>query len=319
MSNNLKVLLAGGAGFLGRAWCRELAARGDQITVVDCFLSSDRDTFLAEFSALGNVSLVEADICDLALDGSFDLVANLACPAAPMVFQKDPVHTIRTCVEGTYRLLEIASRCKAQFFLASTSEVYGDPLVHPQKETYLGNVNPLGPRGCYEEGKRTAESLCATYHQKRGLKVNIARIFNTYGPGMAADDSRVVPSFIDRALAGEALTIFGDGSQTRSFCYVDDMIAAFQAFIRHPAPFLGPMNLGNQEEITISELALKITGLCSSSSATVYQPGQSDDPSRRRPDLSLAAAELGRRPLVSLEEGLKRTIAARRVDSPRHK
>jgi UDP-glucuronate decarboxylase len=242
------------------------------------------------------------------IDLEVDEIFNLACPASPPHYQADPIHTMKTSVLGSINLLEMAARCRARIFQASTSEIYGDPHVHPQVESYWGNVNPFGPRACYDEGKRSAETLFFDFHHSRDVEVKIARIFNTYGPRMRPDDGRVVSNFIVQALMGEDITIYGDGSQTRSFCFVSDLIDGFLRLMASPAAFLGPVNLGNPVEFTIRELAEQVVELTGSRSKIVFRPLPVDDPRQRRPDISLAQRELGWQPRVPLAEGLKQTI-----------
>jgi UDP-glucuronate decarboxylase len=252
--------------------------------------------------------VVQRDV-EQPFDVEVDAIYNLACPASPVHYQRDPVRTIRTCVLGAITVLELARRLKVPVLQASTSEVYGDPLVHPQPETYWGNVNPIGIRSCYDEGKRAAETLFADYRRQYGVNGKLARIFNTYGPNMHPDDGRVVSTFIVQALRGEDLTVFGDGQQTRSFCYIDDLVDGLVRLIRTPAEFGGPINLGNPAEFTIAELAELVLQITGSRSRVVRHPLPRDDPKQRRPDISLAETALGWRPSMDLRQGLERTVA----------
>jgi UDP-glucuronate decarboxylase len=301
------VLVTGGAGFLGSHLCERLLNDGHEVLCADNFFSSDRSN-VHHLLKYPNFELIRHDV-------SFPLyvevahIYNLACPASPIHYHLDPVQTTKTSVHGAINMLGLAKRVKARIFQASTSEVYGDPLEHPQKEAYWGNVNPIGPRSCYDEGKRCAETLFFDYHRQHKLRIKVARIFNTYGPRMHLDDGRVVSNFIVQALRGEPITIYGDGSQTRSFCYVDDMIEAFVRLMNTDDSITGPMNLGNPREFTIRELAEKVIGLTGSSSKLAFKPLPSDDPRQRQPDISLAKAILHWEPVTPLEEGLKKTIA----------
>jgi UDP-glucuronate decarboxylase len=299
-------LVTGGAGFLGSHLCEALLRQGHEVLCVDNFQTGSRRNIL-HLLRHPRFELLRHDVT-LPLTVEVDDIYNLACPASPVHYQHDPVQTTRTSVLGTLNMLELARRLKARFLQASTSEVYGDPLQHPQTEAYWGNVNPIGVRACYDEGKRCAETLCMDYRRQFGLDVKIARIFNTYGPRMHPDDGRVVSNFVMQALRGEPLTIYGDGTQTRSFCYVDDLVRGFGRLMQMPPETSGPINLGNPVECTMLELAQCVIRLCGSSSGIVFRPLPGDDPVRRRPDISLARERLGWTPRVHLEEGLQRTI-----------
>lgn len=301
-----RILVTGGSGFLGSHLCQRLLDDGNEVLCVDNFFSSERSN-VASFLDNHNFELVRHDIT-FPLYVEVDEIYNLACPASPVHYQHDPVQTIKTCVHGAINMLGLAKRVKARIFQASTSEVYGDPEVHPQQEGYWGHVNPIGQRSCYDEGKRCAEALFFSYWRQNGLPIKVGRIFNTYGPRMLPNDGRVISNFIVQALKNEPLTIYGDGSQTRSFCYVSDLIDCMVKFMNSPVDFTGPMNMGNPGEFTIIQLAEKIIDLTGSASAIVSLPLPQDDPVRRRPDISLAENELGWAPRVPLEEGLSRTI-----------
>ncbi len=307
-----QVLVAGGAGFLGSHLCERLIENGATVTCVDNFLTGKREN-LARLERNPHFELVEADIVD-ALPESltrrrFDRVYNLACAASPPLYQADPEHTLMTSVLGTRHLLKLAEANGARFLLTSTSEVYGDPHVHPQVEGYWGNVNCTGPRACYDEGKRAAETLCFDYDRLGKVEVRVARIFNTYGPRLSAEDGRVVSNVVSQALAGEDITVYGDGSQTRSFCYVDDMIEGLMTLMEHDGPQPGPINIGNPVELTVAELVDVVMNLTGSSSEIVRQHLPVDDPKRRRPDITRAKNVLGWEPRTSLELGLRATIA----------
>ena len=304
-----RILVTGGAGFLGSHLCRALLRRGARVICADD-LSSGNLGFLDDVAHNPDFTFMKHDIVDpWPSIGAIDAVYNLASPASPRHYQARPVETMMTNVVGTRNVLEIARMQRVPFLQASTSEVYGDPRQHPQRETYRGNVNPTGSRACYNEGKRAAEALCFDYHRQHGVAVKVARIFNTYGPSMAIDDGRAVPSMIAHALRNEPVPVYGDGSQTRSFCYVDDMVTGLVALLRSPAECQGPVNLGNPEEVTILDLAHTIIRLTGSRSTVRFHELPPDDPVRRRPDVTLAYERLGWRPRVGLEEGLKRTIA----------
>lgn len=318
------VLVAGGAGFLGSHLCDALIADGARVICLDNLKTGTRDN-ISHLKRESRFSLIETDICE-ELPGSLssrrrrlDAIFNLACSASPPHYQADPIHTLMTSVLGSRNLLELADQTNARFLLASTSEVYGDPEVHPQTERYWGNVNPTGPRACYDEGKRAAEALTYDFARTRCASVRVARIFNTYGPRMRADDGRVISNIICQALAGRDVTIYGDGQQTRSFCYVADLIEGLIRLMWLPGPVLGPVNLGNPVEVSVVELARRVIAMTGSPSKLATQPLPIDDPRRRRPDISLARALLGWSPKVDLEEGLKSTIAwfARNGAAPR--
>ncbi|HSV98340.1 MAG TPA: UDP-glucuronic acid decarboxylase family protein [Spirochaetota bacterium] len=301
-----RVLVAGGAGFIGSHLCDALVAAGNTVLCVDNFHTGAKRNIerLLDHDAF---ELHHHDIVH-PLYFAADQVYNLACPASPVHYQSNPVKTIKTNVIGTINLLGLARRVMARILQASTSEVYGDPESHPQSESYWGRVNPIGPRACYDEGKRCAEALCVEYHRQNAVDIRIARIFNTYGPRMHPGDGRVVSNFIVGALRGEALTVYGDGTQSRSFCYVDDMVKGLVALMNHGERFTGPVNLGNPEEISIGELAALIVELAGSRSRLEYRPLPEDDPVRRRPDISRAERIIGWRPSMMLEDGLKKTI-----------
>lgn len=308
------VLVAGGAGFLGSHLCDALVADGARVICLDNLKTGTLEN-LQHLKRESRFSLIEADICEelpatlVSRRRRIDAIFNLACSASPPHYQADPVHTLMTSVLGSRNLLEIAAQTDARFLLASTSEVYGDPEVHPQTERYWGNVNPTGPRACYDEGKRAAEALTYDYARAKRASVRVARIFNTYGPRMRDDDGRVVSNIICQALSGREVTIYGDGQQTRSFCYVADLMDGLQRLMWLPGPVLGPVNLGNPAEVSVTQLARRVIAMTGSTSRITTQPLPIDDPRRRRPDISLARALLGWSPRVSLEEGLAETIA----------
>jgi UDP-glucuronate decarboxylase len=301
------ILVTGGAGFLGSHLCDRLLAEGHEVLCADNFFTGTKQN-IEHLLPHPRFELVRHDVT-FPLYVECDEIFNLACPASPVHYQHDPVQTTKTSVHGAINMLGLAKRLKARIFQASTSEVYGDPSEHPQRETYWGHVNPIGIRSCYDEGKRCAETLFFDYHRQYGLDIRVARIFNTYGPRMHPNDGRVVSNFIVQALRGEPITVYGSGSQTRSFCYVDDLVEAFVRFMRAPAPFPGPVNLGNPGEFTILELAERIIDLTNSSSAIEFRALPGDDPTQRRPDIALAREKLKWEPQVQLAEGLKRTIA----------
>ena len=303
-------MVTGGAGFLGSHLCDRLLAAGHEVICVDNFYAIDRRN-IEPLLGHPRFELIRHDVT-FPLYVEVDRIWNLACPASPIHYQRDPVQTVKTSVHGAINMLGLAKRTGARIFHASTSEVYGDPAVHPQKEDYWGHVNPIGPRACYDEGKRCAETLFFDYHRQHGTDIRVARIFNTYGPRMPAHDGRVVSTFIHQALAGQDLTIFGDGSQTRSFCYVDDLIDAILAFTAADG-LTGPLNLGNPGEFTIAELARLVVELTGSPARIVHKPLPVDDPRQRRPDIALARARLGWEPKVALRDGLERTIAWHRA------
>lgn len=302
-----RVLVTGGAGFLGSHLCERLLAEGCDVLCVDNFFTGTRDNIISLLSN-PHFELLRHDISQ-PLNVEVDEIFNLACPASPVHYQFDPVQTTKTSVIGAINVLGLAKRTNARILQASTSEVYGDPTVHPQPESYWGNVNPIGPRSCYDEGKRCAETLFFDYWRQHEMPIKVVRIFNTYGPRMHPNDGRVVSNFIVQALRGEALTIYGDGSQTRSFCYVDDLIEGFVRMMASPADFVGPVNMGNPGEFTMIELAEMVLRLTHSKSKLHFLPLPKDDPKQRRPDISLAKAKLGWVPHIKLEEGLAKTIA----------
>ena len=301
-----RILVTGGSGFIGSHLCRRLLAQGHDVLVVDNFYSSTRHNVI-DLLDEPRFELMRHDVT-FPLYVEVDQIYHLACPASPVFYQRDPVQTTKTCVHGSINMLGLAKRLGAPILLASTSEVYGDPAMHPQTESYWGNVNPNGIRSCYDEGKRCAETLFFDYYRQHKLPIKVARIFNTYGPNMLPNDGRVVSSFIVQALRGEALTIFGDGSQTRSFCYIDDMIDGLILLMNAPREVTGPVNLGNPGEFTMLELAKKVLALVGSDGPIDDRPLPSDDPVRRKPDIGRARELLGWEPTVPLEEGLKRTV-----------
>lgn len=301
-----RVLVAGGAGFIGSHLCDAILASGGEVLCVDNFHTGEKRN-IEHLLDRRSFELHRHDIV-YPLYVEADRVYNLACPASPLHYQSNPVKTIKTNVIGTINLLGLARRVNARILQASTSEVYGDPETHPQAESYWGRVNPIGPRACYDEGKRCAEALCVEYHRQNVVDIRIARIFNTYGPRMHPCDGRVVSNFIVRALRNEPLAVYGDGNQSRSFCYVDDMVRGIVALMDHDGGFAGPLNLGNPEEIRIGELASLVIDLTASSSRVEYRDRPEDDPLRRRPDISLAERTISWRPSTSLREGLKKTI-----------
>lgn len=302
-----RVLVAGGAGFIGSHLCDRLLADGAEVLCVDNFYSSTRSNI---HHLLGNprFELLRHDIT-FPLYVEVDEIYNLACPASPVFYQRDPVQTTKTSVIGSINMLGLAKRTGATILLASTSEVYGDPTVHPQTEDYWGNVNPIGPRSCYDEGKRCAETLFFDYRRQHGMPVKVVRIFNTYGPRMQPDDGRVVSNFVVQALKGNPLTVYGDGDQTRSFCYVDDLVDGLMAMMRTPADIAGPINLGNPSEISVGYLAEQVMAMVGSPAGVVYEELPTDDPRQRRPDISRAQELLGWQPSVPLADGLARTVA----------
>jgi UDP-glucuronate decarboxylase len=300
-----RILVTGGAGFIGSHLCERLLEQGHEVICLDNFFTGRRENVLPLFSN-PNFELIRHDVIESILL-EVDQIYHMACPASPVHYQYNPVKTIKTSVMGTINMLGLAKRVEARILLASTSEVYGNPLEHPQKESYWGNVNPIGIRSCYDEGKRVAETLMMDYHRQNNVDAKIIRIFNTYGPRMLFDDGRVVSNFIVQALTNSPLTIYGDGSQTRSFCYVDDLVRGIIAMMEAP-DFAGPVNLGNPVEITVRELAEKVVELTGSNVEIQYKPLPQDDPERRRPDISLAREKLSWEPGMILEEGLKKTI-----------
>ena len=301
-----RVLVTGGVGFLGSHLCDRLVAKGYDVLCVDNFFTGTKQN-IRHLLGKSNFELLRHDVT-FPLYVEVDQIYNLACPASPIHYQFDPVQTTKTSVHGAINMLGLAKRIKAKILQASTSEVYGDPQVHPQTEAYWGHVNPIGYRSCYDEGKRCAETLFFDYHRQHGIKVKVARIFNTYGPRMHPNDGRVVSNFIVQALKGEPITVFGDGSQTRSFCYVDDLIDGFMRLMNSPDDFTGPVNLGNPSEFTILELAQKVIQMTNSSSEIHYLELPKDDPVQRKPDIALAKKTLDWQPTTSLDEGLERTF-----------
>jgi len=302
-----RVMVTGGAGFLGSHLCERLLGQGHDVLCIDNFFSGAKDN-VAHLLDNSQFELMRHDVT-FPLYVEVDQIYNLACPASPVHYQFDPVQTTKTSVHGAINMLGLAKRVKARIFQASTSEVYGDPEVHPQQESYWGHVNPVGVRSCYDEGKRCAETLFFDYHRQHNLEIKVGRIFNTYCPRMHPNDGRVVSNFVVQALQCKPITIYGDGEQTRSFCYVDDLIDGFLKMMDSPAEFTGPVNLGNPGEFSISELANLVIKLTGSSSELVFKPLPSDDPMQRQPDISLAKEKLDWEPTVNLEEGLKKTIA----------
>lgn len=307
MQNSKRILVTGGSGFLGSHLCARLLKEGHEVICVDNFYSSSR-TNIYPLIDCKRFELIRHDVA-FPLYVEVDEIYNMACPASPVHYQHNPVQTIKTCVHGAINMLGLAKRLGVRIYQASTSEVYGDPEVHPQVESYWGHVNPNGIRSCYDEGKRCAEALFFAYHRQHNLPIKVGRIFNTYGPNMHPNDGRVVSNFIVQALKGEPITLYGDGSQTRSFCYVDDLIECMLRFMASPAEFIGPMNMGNPDEFTVRELAEKVIALTGSSSRIVYKPLPGDDPKQRRPDIALVRERLGWEPRVPLDEGLTKTIA----------
>jgi len=306
VSSLKRILVTGGAGFLGSHLCERLAALGHDVICLDNFFTSQKSNVVHLLSR-PNFELVRHDIT-LPIFLEVDEIYNLACPAAPGHYQYNPIKTMKTSVMGAINVLGMAKRCRAKVLQASTSEVYGDPEIHPQPETYRGAVNPIGPRACYDEGKRAAETLFMDYYRSNKVNIRIVRIFNTYGPRMHPFDGRVISNFIRQALAGEDLTIFGDGSQTRSFCYRDDLVEGMIRMMNGPDAFIGPVNLGNPAEFTILRLAELVLELTGSATKLVFQPLPADDPTQRQPDISLARKHLDWNPTVPLREGLMKTI-----------
>jgi UDP-glucuronate decarboxylase len=301
-----RILITGGAGFLGSHLCERLLNEGNEVLCLDNFFTGTKENIIRLMDD-HRFELIRHDI-ELPIHLEVDEIYNLACPASPIHYQHNPIHTTKTSIIGALNMLGLAKRKNAKIMQASTSEVYGDPEVHPQPESYWGNVNPIGYRSCYDEGKRCAETLFFDYYREHKLKIKVARIFNTYGPRMHPSDGRVVSNFIIQALKGEDITIYGDGSQTRSFCYVDELIDGFVRLMASSDVLTGPVNLGNPVEFTIKELAEKVISLTSSKSKISYKPLPHDDPKQRQPDITLAKKELGWEPKIKLEEGLIKTI-----------
>ena len=301
-----RILVTGGAGFIGSHLCKKLLEEGNYVICLDNFFTGSMDN-IADLLSNKNFELITHDIInEYYID--VEQVYNLACPASPPHYQYNAIKTIKTSILGVINMLGLAKRCKARILQASTSEVYGDPKVHPQTEDYWGNVNPIGVRSCYDEGKRCAETLMMDYHRQNNVDIRIVRIFNTYGPHMAENDGRVVSNFIIQALKNEDITIYGDGSQTRSFCYVSDLVEAMVRMMNNSNNFIGPVNLGNPSERTILDFAKLIIKLTNSNSKIIYKPLPSDDPVQRKPDITLAKKELNWEPLVDIENGLLSTI-----------
>ena len=302
-----KVLVTGGAGFLGSHLCERLLADGHDVLAVDNFYTGSRDN-VAHLLHNSRFAVLEHDVTE-PLSIQVDQIFNLACPASPPHYQRDPIKTTKTSVFGIYNMLNLAKATGAKILQASTSEVYGDPSIHPQPEEYWGNVNPIGVRSCYDEGKRVAETLLFDFHRQHGIPIKVARIFNTYGPRMDPEDGRVVSNFIVQALRGQDLTIYGDGTQTRSFCFVDDLVEGLVRFMATTDDVTGPINLGNTGEVTVGELAEKVLAKVGGPSRIVYRELPSDDPKVRQPDITKARAVLGWQPKIALDEGLAETIA----------
>jgi nucleoside-diphosphate-sugar epimerase len=299
-----RIVVAGGAGFLGSHLSRLLLSRGDEVVAVDNFVTG-REPNIADLTGRPGFTLIRQDVVErVHVDGPVDAVMNLASPASPRDFATIPIEILETGSVGTHNLIRLALEKGARFFMASTSEVYGDPLVHPQPETYWGNVNPVGPRAVYDEAKRFGEALTMAYHRRHGLDVRMARIFNTYGPAMRPEDGRVVSTFLTQALLGKPLTVYGDGTQTRSFCYVDDEVRGFVALL--DSDYVGPVNIGNPAEFTVLELADLVRDVTGSRSEVIFEPLPQDDPTQRRPDITVARQVLGWEPQVPLREGLER-------------
>ena len=304
--NAKKILITGGGGFLGSHLCERLLNEGHEVICLDNFFTGNKQN-IVHLMDNPRFEVLRHDVT-MPLFIEVDEIYNLACPASPIHYQHDPVQTTKTCVHGAINMLGLAKRTGAKIMQASTSEVYGDPEIHPQVESYWGRVNPIGIRSCYDEGKRCAETLFLDYHRQHNLDIKIARIFNTYGPKMHANDGRVVSNFIVQALKGEDITIYGDGQQSRSFCYVDEMVDAFIRLMNTDRNFIGPVNLGNPGEFTIRELAEKTLKMVGSKSSLINEPLPEDDPKQRQPDISLAKEKLGWEPVIKLDEGLAKTI-----------
>ncbi len=307
MISRKRVLVTGGSGFIGSHLCERLLAQGHQVLCVDNYFTGTRDN-IAHLLSHPQFEAMRHDIT-FPLYVEVDEIYNLACPASPVHYQFDPVQTTKTSISGALNMLGLAKRLKAKVLQASTSEVYGDPEVHPQTEDYRGSVNPLGPRACYDEGKRCAETLFFDYKRQHGVRIKVARIFNTYGPRMHPNDGRVVSNFIVQSLQGQPVTIYGEGTQTRSFCFVDDLVDGLMRLMETPDEVTGPVNLGNPHEITVRELAERVITLCGEGARLEKRPLPQDDPTRRCPDISLAKRLLGWEPRVPLEDGLRRTVA----------
>ena len=301
------ILVSGGAGFIGSHLCKALIHLGHNVICLDNLFTGTKDN-ICDLIDNSNFEFVYHDITEPYFRDNIDEIYNLACPASPIHYQYNPIKTVKTCTIGAINMLGLAKKNKAKILLASTSEVYGDPEIHPQNENYFGNVNPIGLRSCYDEGKRCSETLFMDYYREHGLKIKIIRIFNTYGPKMALNDGRVISNFIIQALSGKQITINGDGNQTRSFQYVDDLISGMIKMMETEKSFIGPVNLGNPNEISINKLALEIQSLTKSNSKIIYNKLPDDDPKRRRPDISLAIEKLEWSPLYKLETGLEITI-----------
>lgn len=301
------ILITGGAGFIGSHLSKRLIKEGNRVICLDNFFTGTMEN-IQELIDHPQFLLLNQDVEEKIAIQNVDEIYNLACPASPVHYQVDPVKTVRTNVMGAINVLELAKKTGAKVLQASTSEVYGDPQVHPQPESYWGNVNPIGPRSCYDEGKRCAETLFFDYHRQYGVKIKVIRIFNTYGPNMHPNDGRVVSNFIVQALKGEDITVYGEGTQTRSFCYVDDLVDGMVKMMNSSDDFIGPVNLGNPGEFTMLELADKVLSMIETNSKIVYKPLPVDDPKQRKPDIRLAQEKLQWQPLIPLEEGLKRTI-----------
>ena len=307
MSTSKRILITGGAGFIGSHLCQRLIDEGNDVLCVDNYFTGSRNN-IADLLNNPRFEIMRHDVT-FPLYVEADEIYNLACPASPVQYQKSPVQTIKTSVHGAINVLGLAKRLNAKILQASTSEVYGNPEVHPQPETYWGNTNPIGARACYDEGKRCAETLFFDYHRQHGLLIKVARIFNTYGPRMHPNDGRVVSNFIVQALRGQDITIYGDGSQTRSFCYVQDLVEALRRVMDTEEGFTGPINIGNPQEITIREVAEKVKTIVGGNSKIVHKELPQDDPSRRRPDITLAKKLLGWKPKIEIDEGLERTVS----------
>ncbi|MBR1455935.1 MAG: SDR family oxidoreductase [Oscillospiraceae bacterium] len=303
----MKILVTGGAGFIGSHLCRRLLSEGNELYCLDNF-ETGRWENIEDLRQCGRFHVIEHDVIEpISLD--VEQIYNLACPASPPHYQRDPIHTAKTCFLGALNMLELAAKNGGRILQSSTSEIYGEPLVHPQPESYRGNVNPIGIRSCYDEGKRIAETLFFDHYRTLGTNIRVVRIFNTYGPAMDPEDGRVVSNFIRQAVSGQDITIYGDGSQTRCFCYIDDMVEALVRMMNNEKGFTGPVNLGNPVEITVKELAEQVIRKTGSSSRVIYCDLPADDPTRRRPDISLARQMLSWEPRVPLQEGLDKTVA----------